>query len=76
MKELVEYIVKHLVDDPEAVEVREREGRRTVILELRVAPPDRGKVIGKQGRIAASLRAILKAAALKEKKNVSLDILT
>lgn len=76
MKELVTYIVKHLVDDPEAVEVTEREGHRTVVLELRVAPQDRGKVIGKQGRIAAALRAILKAAALKDKKNVTLDILT
>ena len=76
MKEFIEYIVKNIVDEPEAVEVVEREGQRTVILELRVAPPDRGKVIGKQGRIATALRALLKAGAMKDKKNVTLDILT
>jgi predicted RNA-binding protein YlqC (UPF0109 family) len=76
MQELVEYIVKNIVDEPDAVEVVEREGQRTVVLELRVASRDRGKVIGKQGRIAAALRAILKAAAMKDKKNVTLDILT
>ena len=76
MQEFIEYIVKNIVDEPEAVEVVEREGQRTVILELRVAPPDRGKVIGKQGRIATALRALLKAAAMKDKKNVTLDILT
>ena len=74
MKELVEVIAKALVDEPEGVSVTERlEGRNTV-LELHVADGDMGKVIGKQGRIAKSIRAVVKAAAAKENKRVIVDI--
>lgn len=74
MKELVEYLAKELVDNPEAVQVQEVEGERSLVLELRVAASDMGKVIGKQGRIAKALRTLVKAAALKEGKRVVLEI--
>ncbi len=74
-KELVEYIVKSLVDQPEAVEVNVIEGEKSTILELRVSPDDIGKVIGKQGRIAKALRTILSATATKSGKHASLEIL-
>ena len=63
MKELVEVIVKALVDDPESVVVTEKEEGRTSIVEVKVADSDMGKVIGKQGRIAKAIRAVVKAAA-------------
>jgi len=75
LKELIEYIVKNIVDEPDQVVVHQVEGERSIILEVKVAPSDLGKVIGKQGRIANALRTILKAAAMREKKNVSLEIL-
>lgn len=75
MKELVEYIAKSLVDNPDAVEVREIEGERSIILELRVAPEDMGKVIGKQGKIAKSIRTLTKAAGAKQGKRVVVEIL-
>jgi len=75
MKEIVEYIVKSLVDDPSKVDIREVEGEKTTILELRVAQEDVGKVIGKQGRIAKAIRTILNAAASKSAKRVVLEIL-
>jgi predicted RNA-binding protein YlqC (UPF0109 family) len=76
MKELVEAIVKALVDNPDQVEVRpvEREDQTTV-LELRVHPSDLGKVIGKQGRTARSIRIILGAAGMKLKRHFTLEIL-
>jgi len=74
-KELVEYIVKSLVDSPDAVDVQVVEGEKTTILELRVAPEDIGKVIGKQGRIARALRTILSASASKSGRRTSLEIL-
>lgn len=74
MKELVEVIVKALVDDPESVVVTEKEEGRTTIVEVKVADPDMGKVIGKQGRIAKAIRAVVKAAASKEDKKVVVDI--
>ena len=74
MKELVEVIAKSLVDDPEQVEVTEIDRNRSIVLELRVAEDDIGKVIGKQGRIAKAMRSVLKAAAAKEEKRVILDI--
>lgn len=74
-KELVEYIVKSLVDQPESVEVNVVEGEKSTILELRVSPEDIGKVIGKQGRIAKALRTILSATATKSGKHASLEIL-
>lgn len=75
MKELVEVIAKALVDDPESVTVNERTGKKTTILEVRVADSDMGKVNGKQGRIAKAIRSVVKAAAAKEDKKVIVDIL-
>ena len=74
-KELVEYIVRSLVDQPESVEVNVVEGEKSTILELRVSQDDIGKVIGKQGRIAKALRTILSATATKSGKHASLEIL-
>ena len=74
MLELVEAIAKSLVDDPEAVEVKQIEDNQTIIIELRVAPGDMGKVIGKQGRIAKALRTVVKAAAMKENMKVVVEI--
>ena len=67
MKELIDYIAKALVDNPEQVEVSEVEGNRTSVLELKVAKEDLGKVIGKQGRTARAMRTILSAASAKLK---------
>ncbi len=75
MGELVEMIAKALVDNPDQVEVNEVEGTQSVIIELRVAPEDMGKVIGKQGRIAKAIRTVVKAAAIKENKRVVVEIL-
>jgi predicted RNA-binding protein YlqC (UPF0109 family) len=75
MKELVEYIAKALVDSPEHVDVKQVEGERSIILELRVAPEDIGKVIGKQGRIAKAIRTVVNAAAIKENKRVMVEII-
>lgn len=75
MKELVELIAKSLVDNPNEVVVNEIEGERSIILELRVATEDMGKVIGKQGRIAKAIRTVVKAAATKEDKRVVVEIL-
>lgn len=74
MKELVEVIAKSLVDYPEEVAVTEKETDRAIVLELRVAQSDMGKVIGKQGRIAKAIRSVVKAAASKEEKKVTVDI--
>jgi predicted RNA-binding protein YlqC (UPF0109 family) len=75
MKELVEYIAKALVDFPEQVDVKQVEGERSIILELRVASEDMGKVIGKQGRIAKAIRTVVNAAAIKENKRVMVEII-
>jgi len=75
MKELLEHIAKSLVDNPDAVEVNEIEGQQTSVLELKVAKEDIGKVIGKQGRTARALRAILSAASSKLNKRAVLEIL-
>ena len=74
MKGLLEVIAKALVDHPDEVVVTEKETDRGLVLELRVAPSDMGKVIGKQGRIARSIRAVVKAAASKEDRQVSVEI--
>ncbi len=74
-KELVSYVAKALVDDPESVEVNVIEGEKSTILELRVSPDDIGKVIGKHGRIAKALRTILSASSTKTGKRVVLEIL-
>ena len=75
MKELVEYIAKVLVDNPDEVSVTELEGQQTTVIELRVAKDDLGKVIGKQGRTARAIRTILGAASTKLKKRSVLEIL-
>ncbi len=72
MKALVETIAKALVDSPDQVQVNEILGEQSVILELKVAPEDMGKVIGKQGRIAKAIRTVVKAAAIKETKELLL----
>lgn len=74
-RELVEYIAKSLVDDPEKVEVHLIEGEKSTILELRVAEEDVGKVIGKHGRIAKAMRTLLSASSTKSGKRVVLEIL-
>jgi uncharacterized protein len=75
MKELIEYIAKALVDNPEQVEVSEVVGDQTSVLELKVAKDDLGKVIGKQGRSARAMRTILSAASTKMKKRTVLEII-
>ena len=75
MKELVEGIAKSLVDQPEDVRVEEKQQDRQVTLELRVDEDDMGKVIGRQGRIAKAMRTVVKAAATRENKKVSVDII-
>jgi predicted RNA-binding protein YlqC (UPF0109 family) len=74
-KDLIEYIAKILVDDPGAVTVGVVEGEKSTILELRVAPDDIGKVIGKHGRIAKAIRTVLQAAVARAGKHTVLEIL-
>jgi predicted RNA-binding protein YlqC (UPF0109 family) len=75
MNELLELIARSLVDHPESVEVREVEREQTTILELKVAREDLGKVIGKQGRTAGSIRTVLNAAGSKLNKKIVLEII-
>lgn len=75
MKDLVEQIAKALVDHPEQVQVKAVEGEQVTVLELRVHPEDLGKVIGRQGRTAKSIRTLLGAAGMKLKKRFTLEIL-
>ncbi len=75
MKELVEIIAKALVDSPDEVVVTEETEGNTIILKLKVAQEDMGKVIGKQGRIAKAIRSVVKAAASKDDKKIVVDIL-
>lgn len=76
MKELIEYIVKNLVDKPEEVEVKEISGESSTSIGISVAEDEAGKVIGKEGRIVNALRTIAKAAGAKEMKRVSVEIIT
>jgi len=75
LKEIVECVAKRLVDNPEAVNVSETKGQKTVIVELKVDSRDLGKVIGKQGKTAKALRTILAAAAAKQGKKAVLEII-
>jgi hypothetical protein len=75
MKELIEYIAKSLVDQPDAVKVTEVEGERTSVIELSVAKEDMGKVIGKQGKTAIAMRTLLHASSMKQKKRAILEII-
>lgn len=74
MKEVLEYLAQHLVDDPAAVEVTEVEGERSVLLQLRVAPDDMGKVIGKGGRTARAIRSIVRAAGTRQGVSTLVEI--
>jgi hypothetical protein len=75
LRDLIEFIAKSLVDNPDQVQVKEVEGEQTSVIELRVAKEDLGKVIGKQGRTARAMRTILGAASTKAKKRAVLEIL-
>ncbi|MEE9143950.1 MAG: KH domain-containing protein [Candidatus Binatia bacterium] len=75
MKELVQYLAKALVNNPDAVEVNETQGETASVLELKVAKEDLGRIIGKQGRTAKSIRTILNAAASRANRKVVLEIL-
>jgi hypothetical protein len=75
MKNLIQYIASKLVDESSQVEVRNFDGERTTVLELRVHPDDLGKIIGRQGRTAQALRTLLAAAATRTNKKVVLEIL-
>ncbi|MCL2718744.1 MAG: KH domain-containing protein [Lachnospiraceae bacterium] len=75
MKELIKVIAKALVDHPDEVVVIEKEDGRSIIYELHVAQSDMGKVIGKQGRIAKAIRAVVKSASSKETKRVDVEIM-
>jgi predicted RNA-binding protein YlqC (UPF0109 family) len=75
MRELLEYLAKALVDNPDKVEVTSVEGERSVILQLRVDPEDVGKVIGKKGRIAQAMRTLIKASATKDGRNAIVEII-
>ena len=75
MKELVEFMAKSLVDNPDAVSVNEVNGEQSIILKLTVAQEDMGKIIGKQGRIAKAIRTVIKAVAVKQNKRVIVEII-
>jgi hypothetical protein len=75
MRDLIHYIARSLVDDPDSVDVAEVEGNQTTVLELKVAKDDLGKIIGKQGRTAQAMRTILGAVSSKEKKRTVLEII-
>lgn len=76
LSELIEYIVRHLVDEPEAVEIREVPGRRLTVYEIVVADRDRGKVIGRQGQVANAIRSVAKAAAARDGQHIAVEIVT
>lgn len=75
MKEIVETIILNLVDNKEAVEIKEVQGEKTIVFEVKVAEEDMGKVIGKQGRLAKSIRTVVKAVAGKENKKVTVEFI-
>lgn len=75
LDDLVKFIASAIVDNPEQVEVNEVQGERTVVYELRVAPADMGKIIGKKGRVIHAVRAVVQAAAAKEGKRATVEIL-
>ena len=75
MKEVLKTIISNLVDDKEAVEIKELDGEKSVVFEVKVADGDMGKIIGKQGRLAKSIRNVMKAVASKEQKRVSVEFI-
>lgn len=75
MKDILEVIIKNLVDNKEAVEINEVNGEKSVVYEVKVAEGDMGKIIGKQGRLAKSIRTVIKAVANKENKRVTVEFI-
>ena len=75
MKEILETIIKKLVDNQEAIEIKEVEGEKTIIFEVKVAEEDMGKIIGRQGKIAQSIRTVMKAVANKNDKKVTVEFI-
>ena len=75
MKELLTYVARNLVDNPDQVSVTQHDGDGEIVLELRVAPEDMGKVIGRQGRIAKEIRTLVRSVAQRSGKRVSVDII-
>ena len=75
MKEILETIIRNLVDNKDAIEIKELAGEQSVVFEVKVAESDMGKVIGKQGKIAQSIRTVMKAAASKENKRVTVEFI-
>lgn len=75
MEEMLKTIVKYLVDNPDSIEVTKREGDKSTTLELRVAPEDMGKIIGRQGKMAKAIRTLMKAYATKEGTKINVDIM-
>ena len=75
LKDLIEYLVKALVDEPNQVDIKAVEGPEATTFEVRVAQDDLGKVIGKQGKIANALRTVAKAAAMRDKKRIYIEII-
>ena len=75
MKDILEVIIKNLVDNKEAVEINEVDGEKSVVFEVKVAEGDMGKIIGKQGRLAKSIRTVIKAVANKEHKRVTVEFI-
>ncbi len=75
MKEMLELLVKNLVDNPNGIEISEKEDGKTTVLELKVDPADMGKVIGRQGKIAKAIRTLMKAYAVKENKKLNVEII-
>jgi len=75
MKEMLKMLVKDLVDNPDQIEITEKEEGKTITLELKVDPSDMGKVIGKQGKIAKAIRVLMKAYAVKENKKINVEII-
>ena len=75
MKEILQTIILNLVDNKEAVEINEVEGEKSIVYEVKVADGDMGKIIGKQGRLAKSIRTVIKAVASKEQKRVSVEFI-
>ena len=75
MKDILETIILNLVDDKNAVEIKEIDGEKTIIFEVKVAQGEMGKVIGKQGRLAKSIRTVMKAVATKEQKRISVEFI-
>ena len=75
MKEILQTIISNLVDDKQAIEIKELDGEKSIIFEVKVAEKDMGKVIGKQGRLAQSIRTVMKAVAGKEQTKVTIEFI-